>query len=258
MFLYGTSARVTRQLLWIIAVTTVLCTALSSKPQLRFRADGSFHIVQLADLHYGHTPEDDAHTDKVRGLRMLHNAMLVKPLGTLLFNKVSTSVRRSLRASWRWSGQTWQCCQGTWSAVSCGTANQAGLRRGTTTLHVPRSSLLPCFDAREQGMTSQCMRRWRQLTKPILAAGVPHALILGNHDDEADLIRAQIVRLDQRLKVLSPPVLNTCAGCSHGPKSQDVGMLPSLSAQCLSSSNSETLPCLFTLYRRKHTFSVSA
>ena len=48
-----------------------------------------------------------------------------------------------------------------------------------------------------------CMRRWRQLTKPILAAGVPHALVLGNHDDEANLMRAQIVELDQRLKVHS-------------------------------------------------------
>ena len=61
-----------RQLLWAFAVTTLYCTALSSKgTPLRFRADGTFHIVQLADLHYGHSPEDDAHTDKVRGLGIL-------------------------------------------------------------------------------------------------------------------------------------------------------------------------------------------
>lgn len=35
--------------------------------------------------------------------------------------------------------------------------------------------------------------------KPIAAAGVPYALILGNHDDEADLLREQIVLLDMRL-----------------------------------------------------------
>ena len=36
--------------------------------------------------------------------------------------------------------------------------------------------------------------------KPIAAAGVPYALILGNHDDEADLSQEQIVLLDMRLQ----------------------------------------------------------
>lgn len=61
-----------------------------------------------------------------------------------------------------------------------------------------------------------CMRRWRQLTKPILAAGVPHALILGNHDDEANLMRAQIVELDQRLKVHSLNRGSLFSGCGVG------------------------------------------
>lgn len=38
-----------------------------------------------------------------------------------------------------------------------------------------------------------------------MAAGVPRAIIMGNHDDEADLMRVQIVHLDIRLKVLYPP-----------------------------------------------------
>lgn len=42
--------------------------------------------------------------------------------------------------------------------------------------------------------------RWRQLTKPIQAAGMPYALILGNHDDEADLSREAIILLDRQSK----------------------------------------------------------
>ena len=45
--------------------------------------------------------------------------------------------------------------------------------------------------------------RYRQLIKPIVAARVPRAIIMGNHDDEADLMREQIVRLDIQLKVLT-------------------------------------------------------
>lgn len=46
------------------------CSAVKSskstkKIQLKFDEDGYFKIVQLADLHYGHFPETDQHTDKV-------------------------------------------------------------------------------------------------------------------------------------------------------------------------------------------------
>ena len=53
-------------LLWTFAgvLTTVLSPATDSRPQLRFKADGTFKILQLADLHYGHSEEADAHTDK--------------------------------------------------------------------------------------------------------------------------------------------------------------------------------------------------
>ena len=61
------------------------------------------------------------------------------------------------------------------------------------------------------------MRRWRQLTKPLLAAGVPHALVLGNHDDEADLMRAQIVALDQRLKVRCALLLEVGVHAADAP-----------------------------------------
>jgi hypothetical protein len=57
------------------------------------------------------------------------------------------------------------------------------------------------------------MRRWRQLTAPIVAAGVPRAVIMGNHDDEADLMREQIVRLDIQLKVLHSPSLHVWTSC---------------------------------------------
>ncbi len=44
------------------------------------------------------------------------------------------------------------------------------------------------------------MYRWRQLTAPIAAAKVPYGLVLGNHDDEADLMRQEIVDLDMKLR----------------------------------------------------------
>ena len=47
-------------------LTTVLSPSTDVRPKLHFRADGTFKILQLADLHYGHSEEADAHTDKVR------------------------------------------------------------------------------------------------------------------------------------------------------------------------------------------------
>ena len=45
------------------------CSAKSTKGvrkvRLKFDEDGYFKILQLADLHYGHFPETDEHTDKV-------------------------------------------------------------------------------------------------------------------------------------------------------------------------------------------------
>ena len=44
------------------------------------------------------------------------------------------------------------------------------------------------------------VHRWRQLTAPIAAARVPYGLVLGNHDDEADLMRQEVVDLDMKLR----------------------------------------------------------
>lgn len=41
--------------------------------------------------------------------------------------------------------------------------------------------------------------RWRQLLQPSLAAGVPHAAILGNHDGEAGLGQGCCARRQARL-----------------------------------------------------------
>ena len=49
-------------------------------------------------------------------------------------------------------------------------------------------------------MSTRGTHRWRQLTAPIVAARVPYGLVLGNHDDEADLMRQQIVDLDMTLR----------------------------------------------------------
>uniref|UniRef100_A0A7S1SNL2 Calcineurin-like phosphoesterase domain-containing protein n=1 Tax=Tetraselmis chuii TaxID=63592 RepID=A0A7S1SNL2_9CHLO len=38
-------------------------------------------------------------------------------------------------------------------------------------------------------------RRWEQLVAPLKRAGVPYAVVLGNHDGEADLSRRQVVEL---------------------------------------------------------------
>ena len=35
-----------------------------SVPKLAFNDEGTFKVLQLADLHYGHFPELDEHTDK--------------------------------------------------------------------------------------------------------------------------------------------------------------------------------------------------
>lgn len=65
---YGLNACAIPLLLLIFAsaLTTVLSPSIDSRPKLRFRADGTFKILQLADLHYGHSEEADAHTDKAR------------------------------------------------------------------------------------------------------------------------------------------------------------------------------------------------
>ncbi|KAK9918079.1 hypothetical protein WJX75_001042 [Coccomyxa subellipsoidea] len=122
------------------------CSAVKSskstkKIQLKFDEDGYFKIVQLADLHYGHFPETDQHTDKVIANLLSYER---PDLAVLSGDMVS--------------GFAWDGTMG-W------------------------------FE-----------KRWRQLVKPIAAAGVPYALILGNHDDEADLSREQIVLLDMRLQ----------------------------------------------------------
>lgn len=54
----------------LIVLLSILADAVNSskqnkRPQLRFNDDGYFKILQLADLHYGHFPETDVHTDKV-------------------------------------------------------------------------------------------------------------------------------------------------------------------------------------------------
>lgn len=42
-------------------------------------------------------------------------------------------------------------------------------------------------------------KRWQQLTTPMIKANIPYALALGNHDDEADLTRDEIIKLDQQI-----------------------------------------------------------
>ena len=45
--------------------------------------------------------------------------------------------------------------------------------------------------------------RWRQLTAPVQATGLPYAVGLGNHDAEADLSRSKIIELDAGSSPLS-------------------------------------------------------
>ena len=51
--------------------------------------------------------------------------------------------------------------------------------------------------------------RWQQLIKPLNNAGVPYAAVLGNHDDEGDLNRTELVNLDMCAS------FHAC--CSHLP-----------------------------------------
>jgi len=44
-------------------------------------------------------------------------------------------------------------------------------------------------------------KRWEQLTAPMIKYQIPYALALGNHDDEADLTRDEIIKLDQQIPI---------------------------------------------------------
>lgn len=59
-------------LLLALVALAVLCASApvskvdSNKPALKFRADGTFKIVQFTDLHFGDSDEADAHTQKIQ------------------------------------------------------------------------------------------------------------------------------------------------------------------------------------------------
>jgi predicted MPP superfamily phosphohydrolase len=61
-------------ILWIPNIT--LSSKNEIKTQLRFNKDGYFKILQLADLHYGHSDSLDEHTDKVENC---HTLRLIVP-----------------------------------------------------------------------------------------------------------------------------------------------------------------------------------
>ncbi len=70
--LYSFMGHARRSMHYVCSIVTLLSQILpfepafcTSVPKLAFNEEGTFKILQLTDLHYGHFPELDEHTDKV-------------------------------------------------------------------------------------------------------------------------------------------------------------------------------------------------
>ena len=133
----------------ILPLELAFCKA---APKLAFNDGGTFKILQLADLHYGHFPEIDERTDKVSPLLSFSTSMYtegrypetmlpssVRPsqwgmhmsaLSNLFTAQVSCPCHRSLQTFWRMRSRTLWPSRATWSAVLPGMAGRDGLRRG--------------------------------------------------------------------------------------------------------------------------------
>lgn len=123
-----------------LACSTVRCSDEPDVASLRFRADGTFKIVQLTDMHFGESVDKDRRTQEVqRAVLEAEKPDLVVLSGDMV------------------SGYAWD---------------------------------------RRNGWFE---KRWKQLTEVLIELGYPWATVLGNHDDEADLTRWEIVELEKRL-----------------------------------------------------------
>lgn len=66
------------------------------------------------------------------------------------------------------------------------------------------------WDGREGWFSKQ----WANVVAELEAAGVPYATVLGNHDDEADLTREEIYKLEKQH--------DTAHNCSHTRRSNGI------------------------------------
>lgn len=67
--------------LWLASLLLLACVPAAVTAELRFKADGTFKIVQLADLHFGQDEMDDMRTVQVRTSHAVVACMPVNPCG---------------------------------------------------------------------------------------------------------------------------------------------------------------------------------
>jgi len=119
------------------------CAIVGAQKTLRFRADGTFKIVQFTDLHYGESYLRDFLTVGVQEeILRVEQPDLTVMTGDAV------------------SGYAW--------------------------------------NGKKQGWFEE---KWKHLISPMIRYNATWAFAMGNHDDEADLTRTQIVHLDQQNKL---------------------------------------------------------
>ena len=185
---------------------------LSAYPTLRFRADGTFKVLQLTDLHYGEDKRLDELSDQANALPLRAVMDRLGSAGPAMPRCVPTQsflprtlLHRSSAPCWRRSSPTWLClggaaaaarlhvfqcrCRWLWSSRPC-TAACPDFRRRLPPAPPCSGDMVSgwvCVPSPERPLPVDCgpgwfERRWRQLIAPVHAAGLPYAVTLGNHE----------------------------------------------------------------------------
>lgn len=119
-----------------------------TKNTLRFRADGTFKIVQFTDIHWK-GQEDEEKKNSMASIRVMNSVLdTEKPDLVMMTGDIVVS--------------------------------------------------------------SPAQEGWRQITKPMIDRKIPWAVVLGNHDQEADMSRQEIIELLETLDFSL-----TCSGPQH-------------------------------------------
>lgn len=146
-------------------VALLLCCACAhAAPVLRFSEEGTFKIVQFTDLHYdGHPMGLDNVTSEVQASVLAAELRDPDGLGLVVYSGDMVSGFEAPKA--------------------------------------PAVALEGDGTASAQGSWFTAL--WPQVVAPAEAAGVPHAIALGNHDTEAELDGRQVLQLDMSWSQLS-------------------------------------------------------
>lgn len=139
--------------------------------ELRFRPDGTFKILQLTDLHYGEDAALDALTDQVWRGRCILSRLSCSPC-------VGVDSRRRKRSA--------PLLPAPPSRPQVQRTVLAAERPGLVVFSGDMVSGWVC-SAQRKDRPAACgpgwfEARWRQLIAPVHAAGLPYAVLLGNHE----------------------------------------------------------------------------